>query len=353
MRACCIACCSASNCLDGPLRCQGTFTTTPKERSIGVTSSNEPRRFHEGIRMSADGAVFRHAPDNCLPLGRAALRKATLPPSDIDDAKASLERVVDNDIGPRLVLFHHEPIAPCPPEGRPTQADVERLALLVIGQDEAVAVAHFEKVRAQQHAYSTLLSYFIAPAAELLGEYWRQDVCNFFDVTIGVGRLQSFMDRMAAPEPVSTGDVVRRALLIALPGETHLLGIRIVARVLEIDRLGRDRRRTPYGRGQCENGRAGVDRRSRHLHEQCLARRTRGAYSLSRTQRIVEPARRDHGGGERVGPTSGARIPDRSRRRRLRRSDGCGCGVTPSHAASGEAVKTTSQRVFDRPPGHP
>lgn len=183
--------------------------------------------------MSADGAVFRHAPDNCLPLGRAALRKATLPPSDIDDAKASLERVVDNDIGPRLVLFHHEPIAPCPPEGRPTQADVERLALLVIGQDEAVAVAHFEEVRAQQHAYSTLLSYFIAPAAELLGEYWRQDVCNFFDVTIGVGRLQSFMDRMAAPEPVSTGDVARRALLIALPGETHLLGIRIVARVLE------------------------------------------------------------------------------------------------------------------------
>jgi methanogenic corrinoid protein MtbC1 len=184
--------------------------------------------------MSADGVVFRHAPDICLPLGPAALRKVTLPPHDVDDAKVSLERVVNIEIGPRLVLFHHEQEATCPPEGRPTRADIERLAMLVIGTDEGATVAHFEKVRAQQHAYSTMLAHFLAPAAQFLGDLWKQDVCDFFEVTIGIGRLQAFMDRLAAPEPVSATDVMRRALLIALPGETHVLGVHMVAKFLEL-----------------------------------------------------------------------------------------------------------------------
>jgi methanogenic corrinoid protein MtbC1 len=116
---------------------------------------------------------------------------------------------------------------------RPTRADVERLAMLVIGADEAAAVAHFELVRAQQYPLSTLLAYFVAPAAQFLGELWREDVCDFFDVTIGIGRLQALMGRLGAPEPVSVADVMRRALLIALPGETQLLGFRMVAKVLE------------------------------------------------------------------------------------------------------------------------
>jgi methanogenic corrinoid protein MtbC1 len=48
-----------------------------------------------------------------------------------------------------------------------------------------------------------------------------------------MGRLQAFMNRLAAPEPVSTADVAHRALLIALPGETQLLGFRMVAKFLE------------------------------------------------------------------------------------------------------------------------
>ena len=180
--------------------------------------------------MGMGGGIFRRVSDACLPQGPAALKKQRRLPRD---AKSSLAHVVDVDIGPRLVLFHHE-VATCPPALRPTRTDVERLAMLVTGTDQAAAVAHFEKVRAQQHTYSTLLAYFVAPAAQFLGELWKQDVCDFFEVTIGIGRLQAFMDRLAAPEPVSAAEVVRRALLIALPGETQHLGIRMVARFLEL-----------------------------------------------------------------------------------------------------------------------
>ena len=175
--------------------------------------------------MAADGGVSVDIGDVCLaPFGGVARGKVGPPPRP-RNATASLERIVEGEIGPRLVLLHHEPSAISPPQGRPTPEDIKRLAMLVIGTDEQAIGAHFEKVCAQQHSYSTLLAYFVAPAAHLLGEFWKQDVCDFFEVTIGMGRLQAFMDRLAAPEPLSAADVRRRALLIALPGETHLLSL--------------------------------------------------------------------------------------------------------------------------------
>lgn len=150
------------------------------------------------------------------------------------DASASLEDIVESDIGPRLALFHQEAGPVAPPEERPTREDIERLALLVIGSDEASAVAHFESVRAKGYSYPTLLAHFVAPASQWLGELWKEDECSFFDVTIGVGRLQTFMDRIAEPETVSAmADPQRKALLIALPGEAHLLGLRIIGKLFE------------------------------------------------------------------------------------------------------------------------
>ena len=181
--------------------------------------------------MSA--GVFENTSEACFaPFGRAAPAKARAAPH-ARQAAQSLSRIVEADIGPRLVLFHQESLAAAAPERRPTREDIERLAMLVIGNDEAATVAHFEKVRAQDHSYTTLLTYFVAPAARLLGELWKEDVCDFFEVTIGVGRLQAFMDRLTAPEALSAGDVRRRALLIALPGESHVFGVRMVAKVLE------------------------------------------------------------------------------------------------------------------------
>jgi methanogenic corrinoid protein MtbC1 len=183
--------------------------------------------------MAAGVAIFGDMGDVCVaPLGRAAPGKASLPPQT-HDATTSLERIVKAEIGPKLALFHHDRFAVSPAENRPTRNDIERLAMLVIGTDEAATVAHFEKVCAQEHSYSTLLAYFVAPAARFLGELWTQDVCDFLEVTIGVGRLQAFMDRLVTPERLSAADVKRRALLIALPGDTHVFGARMVAKVLE------------------------------------------------------------------------------------------------------------------------
>lgn len=146
--------------------------------------------------------------------------------------RSRLADIVAVEIGPRLVLLHYDGLA-APPERRPSRDEIETLASLAIGHDEAAATAYFESIRAQEHSFATLLTFFLAPAAQHLGELWKQDVCNFFDVTVGVGRLQALMDRMSVPEAAPGSDFYRRAVLIVLPGETHCLGVRMVAKLLE------------------------------------------------------------------------------------------------------------------------
>ena len=143
-----------------------------------------------------------------------------------------LEHVIEVEIGPRLVLVHHE-CQVLPPKRRPTLEEIETLAHLSIEGDENALFAHFERVKAQDHPFSTLLAFFIAPAALHLGELWQQDLCDFFDVTLGVGRLQILMNRVQAPGTIPGKDGDRSALLIALPGETHMLGLRMVGKLMD------------------------------------------------------------------------------------------------------------------------
>jgi methylmalonyl-CoA mutase cobalamin-binding subunit len=146
--------------------------------------------------------------------------------------RSRVEDVIEADICPRLILLHRE--ASClSPDRKPTREDIERLANLAIGSDETAAMAHFEKVSAQQYSFATLLAYLVAPAAQHLGELWKQDLCDMFDVTVGEGRLQAIMDRFSSTDAPSIPDLRRRAVLIAPPGETQVFGVKVVERFLE------------------------------------------------------------------------------------------------------------------------
>jgi MerR family transcriptional regulator, light-induced transcriptional regulator len=145
--------------------------------------------------------------------------------------QSRLERIIEVEICPRLVLVHHDCSA-TQPARRPTSDEIETLARLSMRGDEAALFTYFEGVKAQDYPFATLLAYFIAPAALHLGDLWQQDLCDFIDVTLGVGRLQMLMNRLEAPEMGAVNDN-RQALLIAPPGETHILGLRIVGKLMD------------------------------------------------------------------------------------------------------------------------
>ena len=70
----------------------------------------------------------------------------------------------------------------------------------------------------------------LAPAARRLGALWEDDLCDFTEVTLGLGRLQHMLQELVpafgaeALCPVHT----LRALLMPAPGDQHTFGLSMV-----------------------------------------------------------------------------------------------------------------------------
>ncbi len=76
----------------------------------------------------------------------------------------------------------------------------------------------------------------LAPAARLVGEYWRMDICDFMQVTVVMTRIQRLFWRLATEYPaVGAVRPGRTALLAPTPGEQHSFGLSIVEDALRRD----------------------------------------------------------------------------------------------------------------------
>jgi len=112
-------------------------------------------------------------------------------------------------------------------------SDVETLADLAIATDERAALALVAGARARGLGMEALCLELLAPAARRLGERWLEDRCSFLQVTLGVGRLQQALFRLApsAPRSWPAGEDPARALLVPATGEQHTFGVQMVGEV--------------------------------------------------------------------------------------------------------------------------
>lgn len=120
--------------------------------------------------------------------------------------------------------------------------DDERARFLdvVLGAGDAEPARFVEALIARGVEVSTIYLDLLGPTAVTLGEMWTEDTCDFFDVTVAVGRLQrvvrdlgqSFSLCGAAAAPAG------RVLLSCLPGDQHTLGMYMVAEFLLRDGWG-------------------------------------------------------------------------------------------------------------------
>lgn len=142
-------------------------------------------------------------------------------------------RAIEQDIIPRLVKAHRQPVAvPVPPvRPRILPTDLQALMPLVLGQDEADCQVLITQLLDRGIAVDEIYTELLAPAARELGRLWDEDRCDFADVTVGTGRLQRLMRTLspsfgrAVPHPQDG----RRVLLAVAPGEQHTFGLSIVA----------------------------------------------------------------------------------------------------------------------------
>lgn len=152
-----------------------------------------------------------------------------------DKRMSMLARTIEREIIPRLMLAHRASAAALSQGSLPgtdiSPSEVERFAKLVLSDDEDAAYAAVQGWRALNVPVEKIYLDLLAPTARYLGKLWEDDLCNFTDVTVGLGRLQRVLRELSpslgrSVEPTSAA---RRILLTPAPGEQHTFGLLMVA----------------------------------------------------------------------------------------------------------------------------
>lgn len=152
-----------------------------------------------------------------------------------DHTVAVLAQAIQHEIIPRLMLAHRNPVeCAVPPEQVPvtlSAQDIEAFGQLILSHNVEKALECITNMRAQGAPIESIYLDLLAPAARYLGQLWEDDLCDFTDVTLGLGQLQKMLrdlnsefEKFRNPEPNGLS-----ILLVPTPGEQHTFGLAMVA----------------------------------------------------------------------------------------------------------------------------
>jgi len=148
---------------------------------------------------------------------------------------ASLERVIETEVIPRLVLAQRalgaadrDPAAPHP--AAPTEGDVAAFTAIVQLGNTDHALTFIDAFCARGLPLAQVYLGLLAPAARVLGVCWEKDVSDFTEVTIGLRCLHAVCHALEPRfAPIGLASRPGRSILLApAPGEQHGFGLVMV-----------------------------------------------------------------------------------------------------------------------------
>lgn len=147
------------------------------------------------------------------------------------DSPQALARVIESAILPRLRAPHSDNMSD-PGAGRagiPAGA-ADQFAAAALTDELRGLLDRVDALLASGVPVETVYLDLLAPAARRLGIWWESDACDFFDVTMGLWRLQEVLQALSAFAPWSAplAATARRALFAPAPGEQHGFGAALV-----------------------------------------------------------------------------------------------------------------------------
>lgn len=127
---------------------------------------------------------------------------------------------------------------------------VEAFLTQLIDEDDDGCDAFIMEQAALTGDPQDVASAYLGPAARLLGDYWRMDVCDFMKVTVVMARIQRLFWRLVSLYPPhASARADRSALLCPMPEEQHSFGLAVVEDALRragwhVDHCGVDEEET-------------------------------------------------------------------------------------------------------------
>jgi MerR family transcriptional regulator, light-induced transcriptional regulator len=154
--------------------------------------------------------------------------------ADLSSGFERLQSAIESEIVPRLLLSHRVgPIWPALAVAAVEslgEAEVELFVGCLRRMEEGPWEEYLRELIAAGVAAEVIYLDLLTPAARRLGVMWEEDDCDFVEVTIAVGRIQSALRSLgehfhAGSTPAAAPP---RILLTCLPGDHHTLGLIMV-----------------------------------------------------------------------------------------------------------------------------
>ena len=143
----------------------------------------------------------------------------------------AIDRAVETEIVPQLVMARGTSPDPSPAIVVPTAGEIEAFAALVLGRDDAPTFAFLKDVRDRGMSVESVYLDLLTPAARHLGELWSDDLLDFSSVTLGLFRLHQVMRDLsrAFQDEASLRPSGLPILLMPMSGEQHTFGLVMVS----------------------------------------------------------------------------------------------------------------------------
>lgn len=148
--------------------------------------------------------------------------KSQLPPPSVENLAREVLRRIARDVAADVLRA-------------PGQAKITELCMALIDIDDQAGARFIRDIRRQGVSFETIYLKYLAGAAHMLGSWWEESRATFAEVTVGTSRMYAIMrslQRDLSPVSLKPG---KTAVFATVPGEEHVLGVRMAADLFRKD----------------------------------------------------------------------------------------------------------------------
>lgn len=117
----------------------------------------------------------------------------------------------------------------------PAHEDIEALCHALLDDDDAAGGAFIQGLRADGASVEAVYLTYLAGAARMLGDWWEQDRISFAGTALGTARMYAIMRTISDEMAHACANAQRSAVFVSLPGENHILGVRMATDLFRKD----------------------------------------------------------------------------------------------------------------------
>ncbi len=143
--------------------------------------------------------------------------------------KQSVENLA-REVIRQLVAEAHDDVAQTP-----TNDQIALLCQALISDDDAAGARIIQDVRSKGASIEEIYLNYLSESARMLGVWWEEDRVTFAEVTVGTSRMYAIMRILRHQLPLADPSSRKAAVFASVPGETHMLGVRMAADLFRKD----------------------------------------------------------------------------------------------------------------------